>query len=199
MDCTKPPTTHAKFAEGDQSDAKHLQLSRKVAPGTAINLDVCSADITIRVGKDDQFRVAVDFDTAAPNATVGDYVEALDVTPDRVDMRLHLPKHPEGTVLIFLPAKFSKLRVDLVSGEVSIDTEHSSGECKINVVDGHVQVLGDLDSYRFLQVSVLAGSFHDRNARQNSQGMISKSLSGSGDGSIQVNVVRGSVDVKALE
>jgi hypothetical protein len=47
MDCTRVPTTHVKLAEGDQSSANHLQVSRKVTARASIDLDVCSADVTI--------------------------------------------------------------------------------------------------------------------------------------------------------
>jgi hypothetical protein len=48
MSCdSKLPATHAQLAEGDQNTANHLELSRKIASGASVDLDVCAADLTI--------------------------------------------------------------------------------------------------------------------------------------------------------
>jgi len=55
-----------------------------------------------------------------------------------------------------------------------------------------VDLLGNADSYATLHASVLMGSFHDhRQRRDDEHGIVSKSLSGTGEGSIEIDVVKG--------
>ena len=83
------------------------------------------------------------------------------------------------------------LRIDLAI--VSQSDSCSSGE-------GHVDVLANEDSYRTLHASVVLVSFHDRrHAPDEAHGIISKSLSGTGEGLMDVNIVKGSLDLRAWD
>jgi hypothetical protein len=200
MDCTREPTAHVKLAEGDHADATHLQLSRKISNGASLDLDVCDADITVKGGKDDLLRISVDFEAGAPKLPARDYLQALDVTPDSVNVKLYLPKQPRAKVIIVVPANMPRTQINLVRGDLSFETDRIPGERRINVVSGHVDVLGNADSYRTLHASVLLGSFHDhRQPNESAHGMVSRSLSGTGAGSIEINVVKGSLDLKAWD
>jgi hypothetical protein len=200
MDCTLEPTTHVKLAEGDQSSAAHLQLSRKVSAGASLDLDVCDADLTIKGGKDDFLRISVDFESGASKLPAGDYLQALDVTSDSVKVKLYLPRSPRAKVLIVVPANAPRTQLNLVRGDLSFETDRISADRRINVVFGHVDFLGNPDSYKTLHASVLLGSYHDhRPPNQSAHGMVSKSLSGTGSGSIEINVVRGSLDLRAWD
>lgn len=85
-------------------------------------------------------------------------------------------------------------------GDLSFETDRIAGERKINVVSGHVEILGNADSYKILRVSVLLGSYHDRRqSNESAYGMVSKSSTGTGAGSIDVNVVKGSLDLRAWD
>lgn len=200
MDCTRAPTTHVKLAEGDQSSANHLQVSRKVTTRASVDLDVCAAAVTIKAGKDDLFQVTVDFENAAARLPASDYLQELDSTEQAVYVKLYLPKSPRAKVVVVIPATTPKLDVNLVRGDLSFETDRIAGERKINVVSGHVDLLGNDDSYGTLHASVLMGSFHDhRQGRDDGHGMVSKSISGKGKGSIEINVVRGGIDLKAWD
>ena len=200
MDCTRVPTTHVTLAPDDQNSANHLQVSRKVAEGASIDLDVCAADLTIKAGKDDRFQVTVDFENAAARLPASDYLQALHFTEQTVNVKLYLPKLPRAKVVVVIPATTPKLAVNLVRGDLSFETDRIAGERKINVVSGHVDLLGNDDSYGTLHASVLMGSFHDhRHGRDDEHGIVSKSLSGTGMGSIELDVVRGSIDLKAWD
>jgi hypothetical protein len=200
MDCTRVPTTRVKLAEGDKSSANHLQVRRKVTDGASIDLDVCAADLTIKAGKDDMFQITVDFENAAPRLSASEYLQGLDFTEQAVNVKLYLPKLPRAKVVIVIPATTPKLQVNLVRGDLSFETDRIAGERKINVVSGHVDLLGNADSYGTLHASVLMGSFHDhRQRRDDEHGIVSKSLSGTGEGSIEIDVVRGSVHLKAWD
>jgi hypothetical protein len=200
MDCTKVPKTHVALAQGDQNSASHLQVIRKIATGASVNLDLCEADLTIKGGKDDLLRVAIDLDNRAPKFLAGDYLQALDVTPQGVTVKLYLPKRPRAKVIVVLPAATPSLQLNLVQGNLSFETDRVAGEGRINVVSGHVDVLANEDSYTALHASVLLGGFHDhRHVPDEAHGIVSKSLSGKGKGSIDVNVVRGSLDIRAWD
>ena len=200
MDCTRVPTTHVNLAEGDQSSANHLQARRKLTAGSSINLDVCAGDLTIKAGKDDLFQVTVDFENGAAKLPASDYLQALDFTEQAVNLKLYLPKLPRAKVVVLIPATTPKLEINLVRGDLLFETDRIAGERNINVVSGHVDLLGNADSYTTLHASVLMGSFHDhRQGRDDEHGIVSKSLSGTGKGSIEIDVVRGSIDLKAWD
>ena len=142
----------------------------------------------------------MDFETGEARTPVVDYLRALETTPQAVNLKLYLPKRPRAKVLIVIPATAPKLQVNLVRGDLTFETDRISGERRINVVSGNVEILANADAYATLHASVLLGSFHDhRPPREDNHGIISQSLSGTGKGSIEVNVVRGSVDLKAWD
>jgi hypothetical protein len=197
MDCTRTSADHAQLTGDDQSTPSHLQVVRKIGGAAAFDLDVCAADLTIKAGHDDEFRLTVDFDSATSKVPAGDYLQALDVSPRAVSLKLYLPKRPRAKIVILLPATTPRLQLNLVRGDLLLQTDRIHGERKINVVLGNVGIFANPDSYATLHASVLLGSFHDRRpGGDGDRGMVSQSLSGTGQGSIEVNVVRGNVDLK---
>jgi hypothetical protein len=201
MSCdSKLPATHAQLAEGDQNTANHLELSCKIASGASVDLDVCAADLTITASGSDILRVTVDIGNPAQKLTAADYLQAFDVSPQGVTLQLHLPKDVRAKVVVALPAAIAKLDIDLVSGNLSFQTDRIGGKREINVVRGHVELVGNADSYASLHVDVVMGSFHDhRKGGEDHHFMVSQSLSGTGKGSIEINVVAGRVDIKAWD
>jgi hypothetical protein len=59
-----------------------------------------------------------------------------------------------------------------------------------------VDVEANPDSFASMQVNTLMGSFHDRRLGKEARGLVSQSVEGTGKGSVNVNVVMGSVDLK---
>jgi hypothetical protein len=199
MDCTKSPKNHVHLLEGDQNSARHLQVIRKVEGEAPVDLQVCDADLTIREGKDDRLRITVDFENGGPTLA-GEYLQRLEVTREAVNVELHLPKQPRAKVTVIVPATTANLQLNLVRGNLSFQTDRITGQRTMNIVSGHVDLLTNPDSYGTLRASVLMGSFHDhRKDGGEGHGMVSKSLSGTGKGSVEVNVVRGSLDVRAWD
>jgi hypothetical protein len=198
MNCTEPPpATHAELAKDDKHTADHFELSRKIGPEVAIALDICYADLTVKGSNSDLLRVVVDIGNPAPKTSAADYLQALDVTPQTANVKLHLPSRVRAKVLIVVPSATSKLDLNLVSGELAFETDRISGQRKIDVVNGHVELLANADSYGTLKVNVLMGSFHDRHAGDEGHPvMVSRSLTGTGKGSVDINVAKGTVDLK---
>jgi hypothetical protein len=199
MDCTSLPKSHVALAEGDENSPNHLKVQRKLQMGIPVDLEICDADLTIKGSKDEFLRISVDFDNNSPGSLPGDYIEALDTT-QMATVKLHLPKRPRAKVIIAIPTGVTTLKLNLVRGDLSFETDRIRGDCKINVVFGHVDLLANEDTYSVLNLNILMGSFRDhRKGGEQAQGMVSKSLVGTGRGSIDLNVVRGSADVRAWD
>jgi len=190
------PSTHIALSEGDKNSASHLQVNRKVAPTAPVEIDVCAADLTVVGSKSGLLEVTVDLGNPAPKVTAVDYVQNLTVAPEGAQLQLRLPRRARAKVAVAVPAGTQKLTVNLVRGDLSFETDRISGERKIDVVSGHVEVEGNPDSFATMHVSVLMGSFYDRRANNESHGVLSQSLTGTGKGSIEVNVLSGRVDLK---
>lgn len=199
VDCTNTPAGHANLAAGDEASANHLSIARTMAAGASISLDVCDGDLTIQGGKDEQLHITVDGDASA-SKSLAEYVQGLDVTSSEARVKLYLPKKSRGRVVVVLPANSSRLEVNLVRGDLSAQAERISGDRTFNVVSGHVELVANEDTYQTLHADVLLGSFHDyRKGGESSHGIISESLTGTGHGSIEVNIVKGSIDVRAWD
>jgi hypothetical protein len=200
MNCRDSLATHAELAKDDQNSANRLELSRKIGPEVAMILDICDADVTIKGGNGDQLRVSVDIADPAPKMTAADYLQDLEITPQTATVKLHLPARIRAKVLIVVPSATPKLELNLVSGELAFETDRISGERKINVVDGHIELLANADSYGTLEVNVVMGSFHDRHSGESGgPALVSRSLTGTGKGVLEVNLVKGNVELKSWD
>ena len=190
------PSSHIALAEGDQNSANHLQLSRKIASTAPVEIDVCAADLTVVGSKSGLLEVTVDLGNTAPKVTAVDYVQSLNVAPEGVQLQLRLPRRARAKVRVAVPTATPQLTANLIRGDLSLETDRINGDRKIDVVHGHVEIEGNPDSFATLHVSALMGSFHDHRSGQHATGAMSESLTGTGKGSIEVNVVWGSVDLK---
>jgi hypothetical protein len=201
MDCSAVPSkTHATLAASDENGPNHLKLTRKLEIEVPVDLEVCDADLTIKGGKDEFVRITVDVDNNSAGVLLGDYFQTLDLTAQSATVKLHLPKHPRAKVIIEVPSGVPTLKLNLVRGDLTFETERVRGELMINVVFGHVDMLANADAYQTLNMNILLGSLHDhRPDGEQAFGMVSKSLAGTGRGSINLNVVKGTVDVHAWD
>ena len=190
------PSNHIALAEGDKNSANHLQLNRKIAPTAPVEIDVCAADLTVVGSKSGLLEVTVELGNPAPKVTAVDYVQSLNVAPEGAQLQLRLPRRVRAKVVVAVPTATPKLAVNLVSGDLTFETDRISGERKIDVVRGHVEIEGNPDSYATMHVSALIGSFYDHRAGHEFHGVLSQSLTGTGKGSVEVNVVSGRVDLK---
>lgn len=190
------PSTHATLAAGDQNSVSHLQLSRKVEADAEFNLDICAADVVLTGSSDGMFRVTVDIGRPAQEHTAIDYLQTLDVMPHDVKLRLHLFHHLRARVTIEIPVTTPELSANLGRGDLTLVADRIGGDRKINVGYGHVDFQGNADAYESLNVNVGLGSMHDnRPDGQNHHFIVSRSLEGTGKGSIEMNVGMGRVDL----
>jgi hypothetical protein len=201
MDCSSAPSrTHTALVKSDENTPTHLKVTRKIQIGVPVDLEVCDADLTIKGSKDEFVRIAVVVENNSAGSLLGNYLETLDLTSQSATVKLHLPKHFPAKVIIEVPSAVPTLKLNLVRGDLSFETDRIRGERKINVVSGHVDMLANADTYKNLNINILMGSFHDhRTDGEQAHGMISKSLSGTGRGSIDLSVVKGTVDMRAWD
>lgn len=190
------PATHATLAAGDQNSVGHLQLGRKVEAGAEFNIDVCAADVVLTGSSDGMFRVTVDIGRPAQEHTAIDYLQTLDVMPHDVKLRLHLFHHLRARVTIEIPFTTPELTANLGRGDLTLVADRIGGDRKINVGYGRVDFQGNADAYESLNVNVGLGSMHDnRPDGQSHHFIVSRSIEGTGKGSIEMNVGMGRVDL----
>lgn len=201
MDCSKAPRTQAKLAKWDQSDGRRLDVIRQVGVGATIALDICYADVTVKAGDGPLLKIDVDFQNGTPKMRPASYLQELNVESQDVGIKLRLPESPRAKVVIVIPATTSALQVRLKSGDLTFEAGETAGQRKLKLVSGHIEILANPDSYGTLQTRVLSGSFHDgqpgKKAHKTGKGkMISKSIPGTGEGLIEIEVERGRVDLR---
>jgi len=190
------PATHATLAAGDQNSVSHLQLSRKIDAGAEIDLDICAADVTLTGSADNMLRVTVDLENPSQQHTAVDYLQTLDVMPHDVKLRLHLFHHLRARVTMEIPVTTPELAANLGRGNLTLAADRIGGDRKINVGYGRVDFQGNADAYESLNVNVGLGSMHDnRPDGQSHHFIVSRSLEGTGKGSIEMNVGMGRVDL----
>jgi len=197
MSCdARVPEKHAQLAEGDQSTATHLQVSRQISGAAEVKIDVCSAELTITGSGTGDFRVTVDIGNPAAKSSAADYLETLDVTSEEVRLQLHLPHSVHAKVTVELPTATQHLEANLARGNLLLVGDRINGEREFNVGYGHVNFEGNKDAYESLEVNVGLGSLHDhRKDGEDHHLIVSKSFDGTGKGSVEINLGMGSVDL----
>jgi len=198
MSCnTNLPSTHAELAEGDQNSPNHLQLSRQIAAGAEVDLNQCSGSLTLIASKNGAFNITVDLGQPSAHHMAGDYLEMLEITPQKAIVHLHLPRSVEARVTMEIPVVVPRLEVNLARGSLALAANQVGGRREINVGYGQVKVQGNDDSYDRMQINVGLGSLHDhRKGGESHHFIVAHSFSGSGKGSIEINVGMGHVDLE---
>lgn len=197
MDCQKQsPTTYIQLAPTDQATANHLSLDRQLAIGTSVTLDVCAADLAVKAGSDNHLHITIDRTSASAEEAIANYVQALDVISKEATLKLRLPEKAKAKVTAVIPTATPTLEINLVKGNVSVDTGKIEGNRTINLVSGQVNFVGNPDSYQALGTHIVLGSMHDhRPGGKSHHFMVTNTLPGSGKGNVEINVVKGSADL----
>lgn len=191
------PPKHIELSKEDENIAGHLQLSREIPSAVPVTLNVCAANLTVIGGDKSFLQLTIDMDKSSRNSNAADYVETLEITPQGVTLKLDFSERPLAKVLIVLPAGTPKVDLNLWKGSLSFESIRIGGDRLINVADGHVDYLGNDGTYANLQANVAMGSLHDRRpGGKNKHLIVAKALPGTGQGSVTINVAKGSVDLK---
>lgn len=198
MNCSvDPPSGHAELAPGDQNTASHLQLSRPLAAGSEIDLDLCSGDVELQVSKSGNLDVTVDLGRPSSKHLAADYLEMLNVTPHKTTVHLHLTRSTDAKVIIGIPVTATELNTNLARGSLTLAANQVRGERQINVGYGEVKVEANDNAYEEMEINIGLGSLHDhRGGGENHHFIVARSYAGSGKGKIEINVGMGHVDLE---
>ena len=198
--CNGEPVTDRQFQPqpGDVLEARHLEIARTFTGTGTLNISVCNADLRVRAlpdAKELKLSVELEEKTGSP---ASDYIHILRVAPDNAVVHLKFPgnSHAEVTLTVPMNAGLTS-EFNLGKGDLNFDAIGSAGQRNINVGYGHAKLLVDGDkSYSSMQVNIGLGSLHDhRPGGHDGHFVISRNYSGSGDGTLQVNVGMGSMDI----
>jgi hypothetical protein len=191
------PSKHVELSRDDRNTSSELKLARPIAAGAQIDLDVCSGDVGLIASKDGSLHMIITLLQPTAQHMAGDYLEALEINPNKATVHLHLPKAAHAQVTLEIPITVPGINVNLARGRFMLRADQLGGQRMINVGYGEVKLVGGDDAYQSLEVNVGLGSLHDhRQGGEDHHLIVAHSFAGSGKGEIQVNVGMGHVDLE---
>lgn len=196
--CGEPPDpSHYVAQSGDTEDAQHLAVERNFTGKGHVEFNMCSGELRIERGHGDRLKLRIETGSA-PSLKMRAYVKTLDVTAERVTISLQFPHRTHAVVVLELPSSTSlNSQINLGAGKLLFDADAVKGDREINLGAGdtHLGMVGDRD-YASFEANVGMGSFHDhRPGGASSHFIISRTYQGKGEGTLQVNVGAGSIDI----
>lgn len=196
--CGEPPDpSHYVAQSGDTEDAQHLAVERDFTGQGRLEFNMCSGELRIERGHGDKLTLRIETGSA-PALKMRAYVKTLDVAADHVTISLEFPHKSHAVVVLELPSSTSlNSQINLGAGKLVFDADGVKGDREINLGagDAHLGMVGDRD-YASFEANVGMGSFHDhRPGGGSSHFIISRQYQGKGEGTLQVNVGAGSIDI----
>jgi hypothetical protein len=183
---------------GDVLERRHLEITRSFNGTGSLNVSICNAQLRVRTKPDAKdLRISVELGDKL-DEPAGDYIHILRVAPDNGVIHLMFPSNSHAVVTLTVPMnKGLESQFNVGKGDLNFDAIGGAGERQINVGYGHAKLLVEGDkSYSDMQLNIGMGSLHDhRPGGHDGHFIVSKSYSGSGVGSLQVNVGMGSLDI----
>ena len=196
--CGEPPgPSHYVAQSGDTEDAQHLAVERTFTGQGKLELNVCSGELRIERGHGDKLKLRIETG-AQPSMKMRAYVKTLDVAGDHATISLEFPHNLHPVVVLELPSSASlSSEINLGAGKLYFDADGIHGDREVNLGAGeaNLAMLGDR-GYASFEANVGLGSFHDhRPGGTSSHFIISREYQGKGEGSLEVNVGAGSIDI----
>lgn len=196
--CGEPPEqSHYVAQSGDMEDAQHFAVERTFTGSGHLEVDMCSGELRIERGYGDRLKLRIQTGSTS-RLKMRAYVKRLDVTNDRATIDLEFPHSLHPVVVVELPSSASMTtEINLGAGKIFFDGEAIKGDRKLNLGAGEadLRMSGDR-SYAAFQANVGMGSFHDhRPGGASSHFIISRNYEGKGEGSLEVNVGAGSIEI----
>jgi hypothetical protein len=196
--CGQPPDpSHYVAQSGDVEDAQHMTVERTFNGQGRLELNMCSGELRIERGHGDKLKLRIETG-GTPSLKIRAYVKTLDVSADHATISLEFPHKLHTVVVLEVPSSASlESEINLGAGKFYFDADGVKGNRKVNLGagNGYITMVGDRD-YANFEANVGMGSFHDhRPGGVNSHFIISREYQGKGEGSLEVNVGAGSIDV----
>jgi hypothetical protein len=196
--CGEPPeTSHYVAQSGDTEDAQHLALERTFTGHGRLELNMCSGELRIERGHGDKLKLRIETG-AAPSLKMRAYVKTLDVTGDHATISLEFPHRTHPVVVLELPSSTALTsEINLGAGKLYFDVEGVQGNREVNLGAGEANLTMPGDrNYATFEANVGMGSFHDhRPGGVSSHFIISRQYQGKGEGTLEVNVGAGSIEI----
>ncbi len=195
----QPPASHGfQTQAGDTLDAAHLHLVRPYSGTGKMEVNICNADVKV-VNRADvkTLEVTVNLDGSTGGHPAADFVRTFRVDPDEGVLSFQFSKAARAKVTLFLPMKHgSEFEFNLGRGDLSFYAGGGAGERQINVGMGAVKLFVSDTSYAEMQVNVGMGAMHDhRPGGEDAHFVVNRDFHASGDGSMQINVGMGTLDI----
>jgi hypothetical protein len=192
-----PDPSHYVAQSGDTEDAQHMAVERTFTGQGHLEFNMCSGELRIERGHGDRLKLRIETD-ATPSLKMRAYVKTLDVVGDHVTISLEFPHKLHPVAVLELPSSTSLAsEFNLGAGKVYFDADGVKGDRKLNLGAGeaNLTMLGDRD-YTSFEANVGMGSFHDhRPGGGSSHFIISRHYQGKGEGTVEVNVGAGSIEI----
>jgi hypothetical protein len=192
-----PAPSHYVAQSGDTEDAQHMAVERTFTGQGHLEFNMCSGELRIERGHGDRLKLRIETD-ATPSLKMRAYVKTLDVVGDHVTISLQFPHKLHPVAVLELPSSTSLAsEFNLGAGKVYFEADGVKGDRKLNLGAGeaNLTMLGDRD-YTSFEANVGMGSFHDhRPGGGSSHFIISRHYQGKGEGTVEVNVGAGSIEI----
>ena len=196
----QPPTSHGfQTQPGDTLDPTHLHLVRSYAGTGKVEVNICNADVKVVNRADTKtLEVLVNLEGSGGGHPAADFVKTFRIDPNEGVLSFQFGKAARARVTLFLPIKHgSEFEFNLGHGDLSFYASRSAGERQINVGMGTVKLFVSDTSYADMQVNVGMGAMHDhRPGGKNAHFVVNRDFQASGDGSLQINVGMGTLDIE---
>jgi len=201
-DCGKETQlSHYQPQPGDSADSTRLRASRKIPGSDAIEINVCSGELRLdRSGESDVLRIEI----SSPGAdqSLAHYLQDFETSGKNAVVSVRIPSKYHAVVTILMPKMSGiKSEVNLGAGTLLLHAGVLRGDRELNLGAGKAVLYLDGDrDYASLQANVGMGKMKDnRPGGHSAYTVISRSLTGSGQGSLQVNVGAGELDLEPAE
>ena len=200
--CDGLPVTNREYIpqSSDVLQPRHLTLTRPFAGSGKLEVNVCAANVRVLTRPDaKELKLTIEMDSQSGGHEAADYIQTFSVQQEHGEIYLKFPGEAHATVTLAVPmSSSSSSQFDVARGDLEFDAIGGSGSREINVGMGHMKLLVDGDkSYSKMQVNIGMGSLHDhRPGGHDGHLVVSKAYSGSGSGSLEINVGMGSLDIR---
>jgi hypothetical protein len=201
MSCDGKPVTDRQYQQeaGDVLEVRHLEIVRSFSGTGKLDVSVCNARLQVRTQPDaHELKLSVEMDAQSGSKPAADSIHIFRVTPDDGVIHLKFSDDSHAIVTLVVPMNHGlDSQFNLGKGDLNFDAVGSAGDRQINVGYGHAKLLVEGDkSYSDMEVNIGMGSLHDhRPGGHDGHFVVNKNYSGSGTGSLQINVGMGSLDI----
>jgi hypothetical protein len=174
-----------------------LVQSKAFAPGQSVRLEVNVGDVHIFPNSDDhQLRLIIRTRHGTSIAEMQSWIRQFDVTGNRAEIHLHMPKtgNRSGTVSLYVPSS-TNLSVDLGVGDMTISDVAGDKNLDMNIGDLTIGGLEPSD-YGVVHLGTRIGDLNDEAFSVHESGWLGKSEDFVGKGKYRLNAHVGIGDLR---